>query len=178
VNTAANPLDPGHYCFRAEWPGDTNYTTPMKEFSALTECFDVNVISTSITTSQFFYPNDSATVSTGTGNLPAGGVVFKLYGGTSLADALTNCTGNGATGLLYTSTSQAITGTSASQTVSTSNTTKAVPTDTSNLYWRVTYTISPANPAYTASNSTCVENMTYTHTAGSAATATFNNDPN
>lgn len=180
ATAGVNPLAPGHYCFRATWPGDTNYRDALTEDGSTSqECFDVVVIPTSMTTSQFFYPNDSATVSTGTGNLPAGNVVFKLYSGSSLAVAQTNCTNNTATGLLYTSTPQAITGnTSNSQTVSSNNITSAVPTDTSNLYWRVTYTISPANPAYSASSSTCVENATYSHTAGSAATATFNNDPN
>src|SRR4029077_542863 len=26
VNTAASPLAPGRYCWRATWPGDSNYT--------------------------------------------------------------------------------------------------------------------------------------------------------
>jgi hypothetical protein len=46
VNTAANPLTPGHYCFRAEWPGDPNYVpdppaTKFVEYSVTTECFEV-----------------------------------------------------------------------------------------------------------------------------------------
>lgn len=40
INTAGSPLTPGHYCFRAEWPGDSNYTTPLVHFQP-NECFDV-----------------------------------------------------------------------------------------------------------------------------------------
>src|SRR5262249_14956720 len=32
VNTSGNPLAAGHYCFRATWPGDTNYPTALTEF--------------------------------------------------------------------------------------------------------------------------------------------------
>ncbi|MEY2422692.1 MAG: hypothetical protein QOI95_2759 [Acidimicrobiaceae bacterium] len=44
VNTSGSPLTPGHYCFRAQWAGDANYVvdpSPLKEFSAATECFEV-----------------------------------------------------------------------------------------------------------------------------------------
>jgi len=44
VNTAANPLGPGRYCFRAHWGGDINYTTPIDEYgqsSNSVECFTV-----------------------------------------------------------------------------------------------------------------------------------------
>jgi hypothetical protein len=178
--TGVNPLTPGHYCFRAEWPGDANYVGALT-FDGSDECFEVTVIPTSMTTAQFFYPNDKATVSTGTGTLPAGNVTFKLYGPTTTPtpaqSALQNCTANTSQGLLY-STVQAIAGGTASESVSTSNTTKAVPTDTTSLYWRVTYVISPANPAYSNSSSVCIENTVYTDNTGSADTATFNNDPN
>jgi hypothetical protein len=53
VNTAANPLTPGHYCFRATWPGDTNYPTALTEFGGLNgtnECFTVRTIPTTTTT--------------------------------------------------------------------------------------------------------------------------------
>jgi hypothetical protein len=119
-----NPLDPGHYCFRATWPGDTNYVG-AKEFDGATECFNVVVISTSVTTHQFYYPNYSATVSAASGTLPNGNVTFRLYGPTDGATpqtALQNCTADGgtlATGMLY-STTQAVI--SAAATVSTNNT--------------------------------------------------------
>jgi hypothetical protein len=48
VNTA-NPLPPGTYCFRAEWPGDTNYPATLTESGGAggtNECFTVTVIGT------------------------------------------------------------------------------------------------------------------------------------
>jgi hypothetical protein len=53
VNTSASPLAPGHYCFRAEWPGDANYPTALTEFggtSGTNECFIVTTITTTTTT--------------------------------------------------------------------------------------------------------------------------------
>ncbi len=50
VNTAANPLAPGRYCFRAEWPGDSNYVGAKKEFDGATECFTVVQSSTTTVT--------------------------------------------------------------------------------------------------------------------------------
>jgi hypothetical protein len=54
VNTSSNPLSPGHYCFRASWPGDANYPAPLTEFGGATganECFTVKVIPTTTQTS-------------------------------------------------------------------------------------------------------------------------------
>ena len=83
VNTATSPLTPGKYCFRADWPGDTNYpgarshtnssTTPPN-----TECFTVQDTS-SITTAQSWVPNDSAHVTLGSGGAPDGTVTFELF---------------------------------------------------------------------------------------------------
>jgi len=53
VNTSASPLTPGRYCFRAEWPGDTNYPAALTEFGGATgtnECFTVQTIATTTTT--------------------------------------------------------------------------------------------------------------------------------
>jgi hypothetical protein len=53
VNTSASPLTPGTYCFRAEWPGDTNYPGAQTEFggaSGTNECFTVQTIKTTTTT--------------------------------------------------------------------------------------------------------------------------------
>src|SRR5262245_22457294 len=54
VNTAASPLAPGRYCFRAEWPGDANYPPPLTAFGGPTgsdECFTVAKIpSATVTT--------------------------------------------------------------------------------------------------------------------------------
>jgi hypothetical protein len=53
VNTAASPLTPGRYCFRAEWPGDANYPGALSEFGGAggtNECFTVQTIATTTTT--------------------------------------------------------------------------------------------------------------------------------
>jgi hypothetical protein len=77
VNTAGSAtgvLDPGKYCFRAEYSGDTNYD-PDSETNANTECFTVSQ-PTTISTQQKWLPQDTATVT------PAGTdgtVVFSLY---------------------------------------------------------------------------------------------------
>jgi hypothetical protein len=151
VNTAGSPLTPGKYCFRATWPGDANYVG-AKEFDGEAECFNVVVIATNISTTQSFFPNDSATVGTAdASNLPAGGsVVFSLY------DSSANCTAGGTTGRILTQTLP-IVGGSPTETVSTTNTTIAVPPGTT-LFWRVTYTTNSAS--YQGRNSLCTENTT------------------
>ncbi len=53
VNTLATPLAPGRYCFRANWPGDTNYVGALTEFggtNGTNECFTVRTIPTTTTT--------------------------------------------------------------------------------------------------------------------------------
>jgi hypothetical protein len=162
VNTAASPLEPGRYCFAAEWADDPNYADDSDRTTG--ECFTVRTIPTAISTSQSVYPNDSATISTATGVLPAGGtVLFKAYIATTGVTALDNCTANGATGLLYSETSTALTGGSASETKSTANTTNAIPPGTT-VYWRVLYTSNSGT--YESRQSVCVENTI----------VTFNND--
>jgi hypothetical protein len=82
VNTVAVPLGVGRYCFRAEWPGDTNFKDgPYSEFGGATgtnECFTVKDTS-SITTAQSWLPQDTATVTTAGGTTVSGTVVFSLY---------------------------------------------------------------------------------------------------
>jgi hypothetical protein len=58
VNTAASPLAPGRYCFRADWPGDTNYTDGPYTHAGTgnSECFIVRQIATSTVTT----PSDSS----------------------------------------------------------------------------------------------------------------------
>lgn len=76
-----NPLAPGRYCFRATWPGDSTYVlaTPLNVTNDSTECFRVKD-TTSISTTQKWLPQDTATVATGSGApAPAGTVVFSLY---------------------------------------------------------------------------------------------------
>ncbi|TAN34559.1 hypothetical protein EPN29_02735 [bacterium] len=53
VNTSASPLGVGRYCFRATWPGDTNYPAPLTEFggtNGTNECFTVIAIPTTTKT--------------------------------------------------------------------------------------------------------------------------------
>jgi hypothetical protein len=53
VNTSASPLAAGRYCFRATWPGDTNYPGTLTEFggaNGTNECFTVQQIPTTTTT--------------------------------------------------------------------------------------------------------------------------------
>jgi hypothetical protein len=50
VNTAASPLAPGRYCFRATWPGDTNYPGSSHAGTGNSECFVVTQIATTTVT--------------------------------------------------------------------------------------------------------------------------------
>jgi hypothetical protein len=49
VNTSGSPLAAGHYCFRAEWPGDSNYTQALS-FDGSNECFDVTTVNSQTVT--------------------------------------------------------------------------------------------------------------------------------
>ena len=63
VNTGANPLLPGRYCFRADWPGDTNYTDALTHTgTGNSECFVVRTIDTTTVTT----PRDSSGPISGT----------------------------------------------------------------------------------------------------------------
>jgi hypothetical protein len=78
VTTAASPLAPGYYCFRAV-ATLTNYASPGAATNTTTECFRVRD-TTSISTAQKWLPQDTATIATGSGAAaPAGTVVFSLY---------------------------------------------------------------------------------------------------
>jgi hypothetical protein len=94
VNTVANPLAPGKYCFRADFSGDTAAHVPASSDSSATECFTVTQ-PTTVTTAQRWIPQDTATVTpAGT----AGTVSFQLYSGdkcatgTELGSPLTDST--------------------------------------------------------------------------------------
>jgi hypothetical protein len=84
VNTAASNLAPGHYCFRAEWPGDLNYVQAggFSHTDSTTECFTVQDTS-SITSAQVWRPNDSATITSANGTALSGTLDFKMYSGSS-----------------------------------------------------------------------------------------------
>jgi len=74
------PLGAGRYCFRAEWPGDSNYGA-AKHDNNTTECFTVQD-TTSLASAQEWLPNDEATVTSGSGNTPISGTLsFTLFSG-------------------------------------------------------------------------------------------------
>jgi hypothetical protein len=71
---ARGSLSPGKYCFRAV-ATLTNYDSPDAYTDATTECFTVAQRPTSISTTQSWLPQDSATITPAV----AGTVVFSLY---------------------------------------------------------------------------------------------------
>lgn len=142
VNTAASPLAPGAYCFRAE-ADLTNYDDPAEFTNTTTECFAV-ADTTTTSTAQNWTPNDSATItSAGDSNLD-GTVNFKLYTDGS-------CGAGGGT-VVYEENVDIPSGTASPATVATSNgdgdpATGAasdevfdVNDSTVNVSWRVTFT--------------------------------------
>jgi len=52
VNTSSSPLAAGLYCFRATWPGDSNYPGTLTDYgpTGTNECFTVRTIPTTTTT--------------------------------------------------------------------------------------------------------------------------------
>ncbi|MGH3081455.1 MAG: hypothetical protein ACRDNH_10035 [Gaiellaceae bacterium] len=78
VNTDANPLDPGFYCFRADWPGDSNYPGALSFTNNTDECFEV-ADTTTTATEQNWTPNDSATITSAGDSDLDGTVRFQLY---------------------------------------------------------------------------------------------------
>lgn len=142
----------GRYCFRADYSGDANAGVPAKSDStAPRECFKVTVPSTT-STRQFVLPQDKIKIAAAAGGNLAGNVTVKLY------DTLANCTANGATGLLYSSGSVAISGASP-QYFTTTNTTGRVTANTT-VYWNVAY--DSTNPAQDDSSSVCTETTAVT----------------
>ena len=80
INTSGSPLTPGRYCFRATWPGDTNYqptapATVFVETNASSECFVVRTIPTTTTTTPWS-ASDATGQALGTGTLALGTTLF------------------------------------------------------------------------------------------------------
>jgi len=193
ATTGFTPLEPGDYHWKAEYSGDPA-DTPLNTLGTSHnggcnesgEDVTVRQIPTAIATDQFWYPNDTATVTAQTGNLVAGGTIeFRLFGPTDAFDStpamtgLQNCEAddgtNGALGLVYHETSGTLNGgvddTASTTNGSDPNTAFAVdgatsPTDT--YYWRVTYTPDEGDTAHTGRISECVESfyITFTNDAG------------
>ena len=132
------------------------------------EILTVQQVNTAISTSPFFYPNDSATVTApnGGGN-PTGSVKFRLYDTAANCTAATPSDTVGQGGLLYRQAPQNLP-VSAPFTVSTSNTTVAVNTTTT-VWWLVEFT--STNSAQIGRNSVCVENIAATLTGDTSGTA-------
>jgi hypothetical protein len=150
----------GDFYWRAFYLGDG--LSPSA--SLCNEIVHVIQVNTAISTSPFYYPNDSATLSApnGGGTL-AGSIVFKAYIATAspAATALENCTANGAQGLLFAEPSQTVNGVGP---YTTTNTTNAVSAD-GRVYFRVTFT--STNASQKGRNSVCVENINATLTGDS-----------
>jgi hypothetical protein len=179
-----NPLVPGHYCFRAEWNGDGNYTSKLVEDGSISlECFDVVVIPTDVMTKQSWYPNDTATISstaTGDNLAPGGTVVFTLY-----SDG--TCGAGGGT-VLYKQTVANVPSTAQhSVEVGTTNPGGGDPGTTSyadtTAYtdststtkgphsWKVEYTLPAGDVVHTGVSSSCTAGHNESHTY------TYQNDP-
>jgi hypothetical protein len=141
------PTAPGEYRWIAEYSGDAN------NLAASGSCNDADeltlVVSTSITTGQFLYPNDAATITASGGGDLEGSVVFTAY-----TDS--NC----ALAALYTSPAIDIetgTGAGLNRTVETQNITNRVSASTT-VYWKVVYT--SANPNHPHQESACGDEQT------------------
>jgi hypothetical protein len=151
------PTAAGTYLWTAAYApaaGDANNQ------SATTACGDANESSViisltpAISTGQFFYPNDSATVTVaaGGGNL-TGNVHFRAW------------TNNTCTGTPLVDQTKSITtnGTGISLTVETTNTTARISSPTTVVYWQVDY--DSTNPAHVDVTGTCgTEHTTLTIT--------------
>jgi hypothetical protein len=152
INTAANPLAPGRYCFKATWAGDANYPLGASD-SGVNECFTVTD-TTSASSVQNWLPNDSATITATGGTALSGSLTIQLYtGGTCGVGS-----GSAVSGQLYTFTlSNEASGTAHV----TSNTTfKVTATGTSTVSWLETFTSSNPN----VGNSSHCESTTLTIT--------------
>lgn len=153
------PDSPGSFHWQATYTntGSVNNASPVSDNALCDQAREdvvVQQVPSAITTRQWFYPQDTATITASAGGNLAGSVQFKLY------DTQANCTANGTTGLKFDSGSISVAGASP-QTKSTSNTTYRVAEGSPvTYYWRVTYT--STNSAQLGSSSTCTENTSTT----------------
>jgi hypothetical protein len=135
TSPAVAPTTPGRYCFRAEWPGDTNYTTALSHTNSTTECFTVQD-TTAINSDQKWLPNDSATVTAGAGSALNGTLTLRLY-------ESGDCTGTAVYTEAFTLTAAA-----SPATRTTSNTSVYVEADSPvTISWQATFVSSDAGVA-------------------------------
>jgi hypothetical protein len=136
VNTASSPLAPGYYCFGAV-ATLSNYTSPARYGDTSNECFRVADTS-SVATAQNWLPNDTATVSLGSGGNATGGTVtFTLYSNGTCTAGTNNAN------VIHTFADVPV---ASDGTASTNNTTFAIATSTGRtISWRVTYSSGDAN---------------------------------
>jgi hypothetical protein len=163
LSAAATITQTGRYCWRGFFDSGTTGVPDATDSSA-GECFTVVALQTTISTHQFVFPQDKATVVLPGGGTLAGSITFELY------DTLANCQANTATGLLYSEGPLTVSGASP-QSKTTSNTTYRVSDSTSAaLVWRVAY--ASTNAGQLGSSSACVESTSVTY-AGNDAGITF-----
>jgi hypothetical protein len=153
-----SPTATGTYCFRGDYLGSTVYKTSSD--SSSTECFTVTD-TTSSSSAQSWYPNDSASVSANHGAKLNGTLSVQLYSNADcgVAEAGAGAVNNSA---VNAANNNAALTNAASGTVSTSNTSYHV--DASGSYsWLVTFTSTDSN---VGSSSHC-----------ETATLSINNNP-
>ena len=163
VSPTAYVTSAGRYCWRATFTGDSANGIPSSGDSSATECFTVNPVTPTLSTSAGVdvllgtAVTDTATLGgtatqpanpvinlTGTGGAPAGGTMtFKLYGPST--------TGCGA--LVYTSPTVAVSG---NGTYSTPNP-QFVPTAPGDYHWVAEYSGNPPNTNSQTHNAACTD---------------------
>jgi hypothetical protein len=151
------PTAVGTYHWFASYSGDspnTNAATHNGSCSDTSEDVVVTSVPSSLTSTQSFIPNDSATVSAPLGGNLAGTVTFKLY------------ESNDCSGTAILTQTKSVSGAS-SQTVSTTNTT--VSTTSANVSWLIDY--DSINPAQRDIAATCLEKTALSIDNGGTATS-------
>jgi hypothetical protein len=158
------PSSPGTYHWKASYTGDSPNTLGTSHNDTCNDTAEdvvVNQVPTGITTHQFVFPQDKATITASGGGALSGSVTFQLY------DTLAHCTANGgtpATGQLYSEGPLTVSG--ASPQSKTTNNTSVRLASNATVYWRVTYT--STNQAQLSSSSVCVESTAVTYAGNDA----------
>jgi hypothetical protein len=185
VNTIASPLTAGRYCFRAEWPGDTNYPGALSENGGTTgvnECFTIQQIATTTTTTPSPGSGGTTTfgslvtdhaivqaVTSGDGT-PTGTVTFFICDPTQTTGGACP-TGGSQVGSPVTTTAVA----NSSPPASSADSSAVTANQTGTWCWRAVYTPGGANGSnYTgSSDASSGECFTVTDTTGSTSAQTW-----